>query len=62
MLALMIGAISVAANAQEAFDVKETAIDDLKAVFATVRAPTRSTPASAPVAPSHRSRSSEAAR
>ena len=36
-LALVIGAMSASANAQEAFDVKETAIDDLKAVFATVR-------------------------
>ena len=36
-LALATGAMSASANAQDVFDVKESAIDDLKAVFATVR-------------------------
>ncbi len=36
-LALATGAMSASANAQDVFEVKESAIDDLKAVFATVR-------------------------
>ncbi len=36
-LALVIGAMNVLAKAEDVFEVKETATDDLKAVFATVR-------------------------
>ena len=37
LLALMVGSINASSAAQDAFEVKESAIDDLKAVFATVR-------------------------
>ena len=36
-LALVIGAMSASAKAEDVFEVKETTTDDLKAVFATVR-------------------------